>query len=71
MISHEYEKRKIWIKYNLDIDILDYDKFIYYIKHGKIKSDSNFIDKITLLETIPKESDDKNTIEDKKSKIES
>ena len=25
------------MKYNFNIDILEYDKFIYYMKHGKIQ----------------------------------
>jgi hypothetical protein len=70
LTSHEYEKHKTCMKYNFDIDILDYDKFIYYMKHGKIKSDNNIIDKNTLLEAIPEEADDKNSIDSKKVKIE-
>ena len=70
--ADEYEKHKICMKYNFDIDILDHDKFVYYMKYGKFKS-KNLIDnkgKNTILEPIPEESDDKNLIEDQKVKIE-
>ena len=64
---NEYEKHRICMKYNFDIDILKYDKFIYYMKHGKIKSDNkNIIDdksKKDILESIP-ESDEKTIIEE-------
>ena len=69
MPPNEYEKHRICMKYNFDIDILKYDKFIYYMKHGKIKSDNkNIIDdksKKDILESIP-ESEEKTIIEEDK-----
>ena len=71
---NESEKHKICMKYNFDIDILEYDKFIYYMKHGKIKSDNkNIIDdksKKNVLESIPEVSEQNLINEYDKEKIE-
>ena len=71
---NEYEKHRICMKYNFDIDILKYDKFIYYMKHGKIKSDNkNIIDdksKKNALEAIPEVPEQNLINEDDKGKIE-
>ena len=66
MNKKEYEKHENCMKYNFDLQILNFDDFKYYMKNGKIKKKDEENDKNKDNNLIKKEEEKKKEIEEKK-----